>query len=484
MKKIIMLSLCALFAFSPHLGASSTDEAIRGVTTFLKEGFNANKLFIFESKLRENEEFKTHFPETYSNLKFVSLEQLLLTDREALTQDFETDLKNLTQKLVEPLDRNKTTLGDNNYSSASEIIDYITKRISNKGESGAGTGTAGTAKGTANANANANAKSTANGTAKDAANGTAKSTANGTAKDAANGTAESLTNVTKLLRILKEVNRIEAPKNRSAKNRSEENGNKENGNKENGNEGNGNEGNGSEENASEENKIELITYIEELNEKIKKLTLGAMFFASLSDVHKNEFDTKDDDPDSNKNEEAIAEILSSYALPVVSFRQKAERGSHIFISAYASFGFEVDYYDDENANLADSVRERSRDLLYVPVGVEIGKNITLGVCDPEYTGNWFFDSVLFIIPCAGSMDIMLSPFDFAYPWQQQSDSAEESFTLDDIWAPSVAVSLSSRKYPVVLGHGFQQTRYDDARGTYNDRRFWFLGIEMPLYRLY
>ena len=45
MKKIIMLSLCALFTFSPHSGASSTDEAIRGVTTFLKEGFNANKLF-------------------------------------------------------------------------------------------------------------------------------------------------------------------------------------------------------------------------------------------------------------------------------------------------------------------------------------------------------------------------------------------------------------------------------------------------------
>ena len=80
---------------------------------------------------------------------------------------------------------------------------------------------------------------------------------------------------------------------------------------------------------------------------------------------------------------------------------------------------------------------------------------------------------------------MLSPFDFAYPWQQQSDSAEESFTLDDIWAPSLAVSLSFKKeYPVVLGYGFQQTSYDDARGTYNDRRFWFIGIEMPLYRHY
>ena len=68
MKKIIMLSLCALFTFSPHLGASSTDEAIRGVTTFLKERANASQLFIFESKLRENEEFEEYFPETYANL--------------------------------------------------------------------------------------------------------------------------------------------------------------------------------------------------------------------------------------------------------------------------------------------------------------------------------------------------------------------------------------------------------------------------------
>ena len=414
------------------------------------------------------------------------MEQLLLAGGEALTQDFETDLNNLTQKLVEPLDRNKTELGDNNYSNASEIIDYIKQRISNKGESGAGTSTAGTAKGTANANAksaaNGTAKSTANGTAKGAANGTAKSIANSTAKDAANGTAESLTNVTKLLRILKEVNRIEAPKNRSAENRSEENGNKENGNEE----------NGSEENASEENKTELITYIEELNATIEKLTLGAMFFASLSDVHKNGFDTKDDDPDSNKNEEAIAEILSSYALPVVSFRQKAEPRSHIFLSAYATHSisvkiensakietmhFDIDasisstYLDDKDNTSADSVRERPNSFLYVPIGIEIGigsSRIPLIRC----------------IPGIRSFDFLVAPFDFAYPWQQQSSSSEESFSLDDIWAPSIVGSVSFKTVPIVAGIGYQETRYDEIRNAFNDRRFWFVGIDMPLYSFY
>ena len=107
-----------------------------------------------------------------------------------------------------------------------------------------------------------------------------------------------------------------------------------------------------------------------------------MFFASLSDVYKEGLSAKGDDLNSTKNEEAIAGILSSYALPVVSFRQKAERGSHIFISAYASFGFEVDYYDDdENAHLTDSVRQRSSSLLYVPVGVEIGRGINKSLCE-------------------------------------------------------------------------------------------------------
>ena len=427
MKKIIMLSLCALFTFSPHSGASSTDEAIRGVTTFLKERVNASQLFIFESKLGENEAFKGYFPETHANMKFASLEQLLLTGSEALSGDFELDLKNLPKEIVKSLLKNllddadtrdvnetlvnetlnsllQNPVGDENISmvkfvcstvSAEDFNDIFDKKIDNY-----------------------------------------NSTCYHHIETGKKNIASKSSSFSKLLHVLKE--------------------------------------------AKEVKKLSDDTW-----QEIDKFTTGAMFFASVSDVYKRGIGTTDSDSNSTKNEEAIAEILSSYALPVVSFRQKAERGSHIFISAYASFGFEVDYYDDdENAHLTDSVRQRSSSLLYVPVGVEIGKNITLGVCDPEYTGNWFFDPVLFIIPCAGSMDIMLSPFDFAYPWQQQSDSAEESFTLDDIWAPSVAVSLSSRKYPVVLGHGFQQTRYDDARGTYNDRRFWFLGIEMPLYRLY
>ena len=103
MKRVIILSLLVLFTFSAHLGASSTDEAIRGVTTFLKEQLNANKLFIFEKKLLENEAFKTYFPETHANMKFASLEQLLLTGSEAISMDFEMDLKNLPKKIVKSL---------------------------------------------------------------------------------------------------------------------------------------------------------------------------------------------------------------------------------------------------------------------------------------------------------------------------------------------------------------------------------------------
>ena len=204
-------------------------------------------------------------------------------------------------------------------------------------------------------------------------------------------------------------------------------------------------------------------------QEIDKFTTGAMFFASVSDVYKRGIGTTDSDSNSTKNEEAIAEILSSYALPVVSFRQKAESGSHIFLSAYASFStyhLGIDYTDDDDAiATSDSVRDQPDNFLHVPLGVEIG----YGLGDDC----WF-----------RSVDLLLSAFDFAYPWQQQSSGSEESFSLDDIWAPSIVGSFSLNIAPIVVGYGYQETRYDETRNAFNDRRFWFVGIDMPLYRFY
>ena len=208
----------------------------------------------------------------------------------------------------------------------------------------------------------------------------------------------------------------------------------------------------------------IKTLRDDTRQKINKLTTGAMFFASVSDVYKRGVGTTVVDSNSTKNEEAIAEILSSYALPVVSFRRKAESGSHIFLSAYATYSVN-DYVDNKDSTSTDSVRERPNSSLYVPLGVEIG----YGLGDDC---------------CFRSIDLLLSAFDFAYPWQQQSSSSEESFSLDDIWAPSIVGSVSFNSVPIVLGIGYQETRYDEARNAFNDRRFWFVGIDMPLYRFY
>ena len=209
----------------------------------------------------------------------------------------------------------------------------------------------------------------------------------------------------------------------------------------------------------------IKTLRDDTRQKINKLTTGAMFFASVSDVYKRGVGTTGVDSNSTKNEEAIAEILSSYALPVVSFRRKAESGSHIFLSAYATYSVN-DYVDNKDSTSTDSVRERPNSSLYVPLGVEIG----YGLGDDC---------------CFRSIDLLLSAFDFAYPWQQQSSSSEESFSLDDIWAPSIVGSVSFfENVPIVVGIGYQETRYDESRNAFNDRRFLFVGIDMPLYRFY
>ena len=387
MKKISILSLLVLFTFSAHLGASSTDEAIRGVTTFLKEQLNANKLFIFENKLLENKAFEKYFPETHANMELASLEQLLLTGSEAISMDFEMDLENLLKEIVKSL--RKSSADGAKISIAKLVCNTVDEDEFNYIFTGD--------KNMSDYNSTCAAHNTTN----------------------TESISDKSSSVSKLLHVLK----------------------------------------GAEEVKEEVKNASDVTW-----QEINKLTTGAMFFASVSDVYKRGVGTTGVDSNSTKNEEAIAEILSSYALPVVSFRRKAESGSHIFLSAYATYSVN-DYVDNKDSTSTDSVRERPNSSLYVPLGVEIG----YGLGDDC---------------CFRSIDLLLSAFDFAYPWQQQSSGSEESFSLDDIWAPSIVGSVSFNSVPIVLGIGYQETRYDEARNAFNDRRFLFVGIDMPLYRFY
>ena len=388
MKKISILSLLVLFTFSAHLGASSTDEAIRGVTTFLKEQLNANKLFIFENKLLENKAFKKYFPKTHANMELASLEQLLLTGSETLSEDFEMDLENLLKEIVKSL--RKSSADGAKISIAKLVCNTVDEDEFNYIFTGD--------KNMSDYNSTCAAHNTTN----------------------TESISDKSSSVSKLLHVLK----------------------------------------GAEEVKEEVKNASDVTW-----QEINKLTTGAMFFASVSDVYKRGIGTTDSDSNSTKNEEAIAEILSSYALPVVSFRRKAESGSHIFLSAYATYSVN-DYVDNKDSTSTDSVRERPNSSLYVPLGVEIG----YGLGDDC---------------CFRSIDLLLSAFDFAYPWQQQSSSSEESFSLDDIWAPSIVGSVSFfENVPIVVGIGYQETRYDESRNAFNDRRFLFVGIDMPLYRFY
>ena len=399
MKRVSILSLSVLFTFSAHLGASSTDEAIRGVTTFLKERVNASQLFIFESKLRENEAFKGYFPETHANMKFASLEQLLLTGSEALSGDFELDLKNLPKEIVYSLLKNlvadadtsdvnetlvnetlnsllQNPVGDENISmvkfvcstvSAEDFNDIFDKKIDNY-----------------------------------------NSTCDHHIETGKKNIASKSSSFSKLLHVLKEAEKIKTLRDDTRQKEAEKIKTLRDDTRQ--------------KEAGEVKKLSDDTW-----QEIDKFTTGAMFFASVSDVYKRGIGTTDSDSNSTKNEEAIAEILSSYALPVVSFRQKAESGSHIFLSAYASFStyhLGIDYTDDDDAiATSDSVRDQPDNFLHVPLGVEIG----YGLGDDC----WF-----------RSVDLLLSAFDFAYPWQQQSSGSEESFSLDDIWAPSIVGSFS------------------------------------------
>jgi hypothetical protein len=174
----------------------------------------------------------------------------------------------------------------------------------------------------------------------------------------------------------------------------------------------------------------------------ERLTNDLMFFAELADA------------DSNGGKAEVEEILMRYTLPPVTFGVKRETQTHVMITGYltASFG---------NVINSSEVSSNNRLGIYAPVGVEVSHALE-----------------------SGSISLMIAPFDFGYPISLKLNGVEQGVKLDEVVAPSIALSYGLKDYPLSVGVAYQRGRRSSLTNAVEKRAMIFMGIDMPLFLFY
>lgn len=181
------------------------------------------------------------------------------------------------------------------------------------------------------------------------------------------------------------------------------------------------------------------------NQDLWKLSKHIQFFALLSDAN-----TADE----------VKGILSTFALPATGFWQKRTPEPHLMVTSY--FGAA---YNMKSNVLPGSESNNHNNGFYVPIGL-------------EYT----FDRDLLGLS-EGALSIMLAPFDFGYPINLKLNGIEQDFEVDEIFAPSLAVSYGLQKWPLVVGVAYQKGAKFDEQASSESRMLLFVAFDMPLFNL-
>lgn len=174
----------------------------------------------------------------------------------------------------------------------------------------------------------------------------------------------------------------------------------------------------------------------------ERLTNDLLFFAELADA------------ESNSGKEAVEEILTRYTLPPVTFGVKRERQTHVMISSYLAVAY------GSVLNRAD-VGNDNRSGIYAPIGLEVSHGLQ-----------------------SGSLSLIVAPFDFGYPINLKLNGVEKDVKLSEVVAPSVALSYGFKNYPLSVGLAYQRGRRSDQNNKIEQRAMIFFGIDMPLFSFY
>lgn len=174
----------------------------------------------------------------------------------------------------------------------------------------------------------------------------------------------------------------------------------------------------------------------------ERLTNDLMFFAELADT------------DANSSKEQVEEILMRYTLPPVTFGVKRESQTHAMITGYlsAAYGSVINHTE---------VGSNNRGGIYAPIGVEFSHGLE-----------------------SGSVSLMFAPFDFGYPIGLKLNGVEQGVSLNDVIAPSIALSYGWRDYPLSVGIAYQRGRRSSLTNAVEKRAMIFMGIDMPLFLFY
>lgn len=170
--------------------------------------------------------------------------------------------------------------------------------------------------------------------------------------------------------------------------------------------------------------------------QMQGLSRAALFFAAISD---------------SKKPEQVKTVLEAYTLPAVSYYAKREPGNHVNITAYV--GIAHGFYE------SDIPEPDEKTSVYAPIGLEFSRGLSN----------------------RSSLSIMLAPFDLAYPVTQKLNGNDADAELDDIFAPSVSFSYGFPELPLTMGLGYQQGRYITSVNKNENRWLVFIAFDMPLF---
>ena len=116
-----LLFFCLLFFATTSAHAISDSERIDALAEFLIDRAEANALYIFEAKIKDDKNFQCYFPSTYKKLEVLTLENLFYS-KDIWKQTLEDDINNLAVRAMATKIENSLKLSDASVSLASTLI--------------------------------------------------------------------------------------------------------------------------------------------------------------------------------------------------------------------------------------------------------------------------------------------------------------------------------------------------------------------------
>lgn len=147
-------------------------------------------------------------------------------------------------------------------------------------------------------------------------------------------------------------------------------------------------------------------------------------------------------------------VMSQLAIAPVSFSVKRDPGvNKLMLSAYFGAAGGIEY----------SGKSRGYGGLTVPVGLEYTKGLP-----DQY----------------GSLSLMFAPLDLANPVNQNINKRAATAEFKDIFSPGVYLSYGFKELPLICGVGYSHGPSLTVAGGNRGRGLLFIGLDMPLIKLF